>query len=55
MRIITKVLSKMSNLKESSKKFIEKVSNGIFCSLGKNFRNISRYIELNEKQSQEII
>ncbi|MFN8577482.1 MAG: hypothetical protein U0354_15205 [Candidatus Sericytochromatia bacterium] len=35
MRIITKVLSKMYDLKESSKRFIEKVSNGIFCTLGK--------------------
>ena len=50
MKIITKILEEMNSLKNRTKKFVEKISKGILVTIGKkNFRNISRYIEINEK------
>ena len=35
MEIITKILEKMNSLKNTTKKFVYKVSNGILCTIGK--------------------
>lgn len=35
MRIIAKILENMNSLKETTKKFVNKVSNGILCTIGK--------------------
>lgn len=50
MTIISKITNKVSKLKVTTKKFIEKISKGILCAIGKiNFRNVSRYVDISEK------
>lgn len=50
MKIITRILDKMKEIKRKTKSLIIKISEGIFATQGKvNFKNISRYSDINEK------
>ena len=50
MRIISIILDKMKLLKRSTKVFIDKISNNFLATQGKlNFKNMSRYIDIDEK------
>lgn len=50
MKIITRILDKMTDVKRNVKVFVSKVTKAILTTQGKiNFKNMSRYSDINEK------